>query len=187
MIYWNSNSGQLQKCFALLSGWFGIRKDFCQFLLGVCPFLQEYGNISYTIHNNYSENSHQQNSAPKAEKLPKKKSLHDEQPKPVLPVISIDMPDWVFYLLCGLVLKPAISENDEVAMRGVTVRLMGFLWSLFQYTSFILMCHSYFIPLFTWLSQYNLSTLIVKNLESRNPKHFCWIILIYIESRSIAY
>lgn len=30
--------------------WFGIRKDFCQFLLGVCPLLQEYGNISYSLH-----------------------------------------------------------------------------------------------------------------------------------------
>lgn len=27
--------------------WFGIRKDFCSFLLGACPLLQEYGNISY--------------------------------------------------------------------------------------------------------------------------------------------
>ena len=28
-----------------LSGWFGVRKEFCPWLLGVCPVLQEYGNI----------------------------------------------------------------------------------------------------------------------------------------------
>lgn len=31
--------------------WFGIRKDFCSFLvLNMCPLLQEYGNISYQVH-----------------------------------------------------------------------------------------------------------------------------------------
>lgn len=29
--------------------WFGLRKDLCQFLLGVCPLLQEYANISYSM------------------------------------------------------------------------------------------------------------------------------------------
>lgn len=29
--------------------WFGLRKDLCQFLLGVCPLLQEYANVSYSI------------------------------------------------------------------------------------------------------------------------------------------
>lgn len=33
------------------SGWFGLRKDLCQFLLGVCPLLQEYANISYSFPN----------------------------------------------------------------------------------------------------------------------------------------
>ncbi|XP_020319411.1 transmembrane protein 185-like isoform X3 [Oncorhynchus kisutch] len=30
--------------------WFGIRKDFCQFLLELFPFLREYGNVSYDLH-----------------------------------------------------------------------------------------------------------------------------------------
>lgn len=30
--------------------WFGIRKDFCHFLLELFPFLREYGNISYDLH-----------------------------------------------------------------------------------------------------------------------------------------
>ena len=29
--------------------WFGMRSDFCTFLLTVCPCLKEYGNTSYTI------------------------------------------------------------------------------------------------------------------------------------------
>ncbi|XP_035207072.1 transmembrane protein 185B-like isoform X2 [Stegodyphus dumicola] len=37
--------------------WFGIRKDFCQFLLSVCPLLQEYGNISYSLHSNEPEDT----------------------------------------------------------------------------------------------------------------------------------
>uniref|UniRef100_A0A8I3WW31 Transmembrane protein 185A n=1 Tax=Callithrix jacchus TaxID=9483 RepID=A0A8I3WW31_CALJA len=35
--------------------WFGIRKDFCQFLLEIFPFLREYGNISYDLHHEDSE------------------------------------------------------------------------------------------------------------------------------------
>ncbi|KAJ8939329.1 hypothetical protein NQ318_005690 [Aromia moschata] len=27
--------------------WFGMRKDFCSFVLGACPLLQEYANIAY--------------------------------------------------------------------------------------------------------------------------------------------
>ncbi|XP_065058448.1 transmembrane protein 185-like [Rhopilema esculentum] len=27
--------------------WFGIRKDFCEYLLDICPCLREYGNVSY--------------------------------------------------------------------------------------------------------------------------------------------
>lgn len=30
--------------------WFGLRRDFCQFLLELCPCLREYGNISYDLH-----------------------------------------------------------------------------------------------------------------------------------------
>lgn len=35
--------------------WFGLRKPPCQFLFGVCPCLQLFGNISYSL---YSNNSH---------------------------------------------------------------------------------------------------------------------------------
>ena len=43
-------------------GWFGMRRDFCSFLLTVCPCLREYGNISYTKQSN-NNNSRNNNGA----------------------------------------------------------------------------------------------------------------------------
>lgn len=41
-------------------GWFGLRKDICQFLISdACPCLQEYGNISYKIQFNDSSRTTQ--------------------------------------------------------------------------------------------------------------------------------
>lgn len=71
--------------------WFGIRKDFCQFLLGVCPCLQEYGNISYSLQDSNSSSS--SSSTISAKHSSSKKSIIDEQPKIVVPVISIETPD----------------------------------------------------------------------------------------------
>lgn len=81
-----------------LPGWFGIRKDFCHFLLSLCPFLQEYANIAYSLQNDDAARRGQ--SVPegmvdaatldmKSDKRFKKTELL----KPVVPVISIDMPD----------------------------------------------------------------------------------------------
>lgn len=78
----------------LWAGWFGIRKDFCQFLLGVCPCLQEYGNISYSLQHNDTESGA---STPECEKVKGisrlKREVIDEQPKAVVPVLSIETPD----------------------------------------------------------------------------------------------
>lgn len=71
-------------CFLqLLTGWFGIRKDFCQFLLGVCPVLQEYGNIAYSS----------QTSPIKIGPSDKMGLSRRSELKPVMPVISIETPD----------------------------------------------------------------------------------------------
>ena len=95
-----------------LSGWFGLRKDFCQFLLGVCPFLQEYANIAYNSHMN-SGDSRANSSNRTADavddvvlrnlerggyskgksKADKKAQANDSTMKSVAPIISIDMPD----------------------------------------------------------------------------------------------
>ncbi len=37
--------------------WFGLRKPPCQFLFGVCPCLQLFGNISYSLYSNHGGSS----------------------------------------------------------------------------------------------------------------------------------
>jgi len=37
--------------------WFGLRKPPCQFLFGVCPCLQLFGNISYSLYSNNNHNN----------------------------------------------------------------------------------------------------------------------------------
>lgn len=88
-----------------ISGWFGLRKDFCQFLLGICPFLQEYANIAYnsqinlgdsrtnnTQPTNTNENQELRNLKNKS-KSNKNIQVSDSVIKSVAPIISIDMPD----------------------------------------------------------------------------------------------
>lgn len=70
--------------------WFGMRKDFCQFLLGVCPFLQEYGNISYSLHKN--RQNQEESTTQTTTDTAKKYKLPDVS-KVVVPVISIETPD----------------------------------------------------------------------------------------------
>ncbi|XP_020622077.1 transmembrane protein 185A-like [Orbicella faveolata] len=70
--------------------WFGIRKDFCDFLLGMCPFLQEYGNISCK----FSESIFSRPPREEASIEPQRKPVVHEYPaKCVVPVVSIEMPD----------------------------------------------------------------------------------------------
>lgn len=78
--------------------WFGIRKDFCHFLLSLCPFLQEYANIAYSLQSDEAARRAQNTSegmgdAPSLEIKPEKRFKKTELLKPVVPVISIDMPD----------------------------------------------------------------------------------------------
>ncbi|XP_078601756.1 transmembrane protein 185A-like [Branchiostoma floridae x Branchiostoma japonicum] len=75
--------------------WFGIRKDFCQFLLEVCPCLREYGNISYKIHHDDdNEESEEETTADPTCRAPRAQPIITSSPtKCVVPVISIEMPD----------------------------------------------------------------------------------------------
>lgn len=83
-------------CFGSKGGnrwWFGIRKDFCHFLLGVCPPLQEYGNISYTMQSNSTEESLHNSSnrdVCKSDSSSSSKGLIDSEFRPV---VSIETPD----------------------------------------------------------------------------------------------
>ncbi|XP_071846571.1 transmembrane protein 185A-like isoform X2 [Apostichopus japonicus] len=71
--------------------WFGIRKDFCTFILDICPFLREYGNI--TVEFGRIE-------APEGEeevendffRLTKVSNIEQPQ-RIVMPIINIEMPD----------------------------------------------------------------------------------------------
>lgn len=73
----------------LNAGWFGMRKDFCSFVLGVCPLLQEYANIAY-----HSER--RQNGVELEQQQDKSGIKRADLLKPVLPIVSIETPDWFF-------------------------------------------------------------------------------------------
>jgi hypothetical protein len=84
--------------YVFLPGWFGIRKDFCHFLLSLCPFLQEYANIAYSLQSDEGGRRGQSApegmvDAPSLDMKPDKRFKKTEFLKPVVPVISIDMPD----------------------------------------------------------------------------------------------
>ena len=74
----------------LFTGWFGIRKDFCDFLLGTCPFLQEYGNISCKFSESIFLRPPPEETAVEPQRKP---VMHEYPAKCVVPVVSIEMPD----------------------------------------------------------------------------------------------
>lgn len=92
-----------------LSGWFGLRKDFCQFLVSdACPCLQEYGNISYKVQ--FNECSQSDTATEPIRGQPASVNVQSEQSSPlsspkrkhkksaskdtlVAPVMLIEMPD----------------------------------------------------------------------------------------------
>uniref|UniRef100_A0A1Q3FGU2 Protein with signal anchor n=1 Tax=Culex tarsalis TaxID=7177 RepID=A0A1Q3FGU2_CULTA len=83
--------------------WFGIRKSFCQFLLSVLPCLATYGNISYHTESaaaagqNVPLDTAAVSQLEEFEKFDKKGkkalSKKNDHLKPVVPIISIDLPD----------------------------------------------------------------------------------------------
>lgn len=80
--------------------WFGIRKDFCQFLLEIFPFLREYGNISYDLHHEDNEETEETPlpEPPKIAPMFRKKTgvvITQSPGKYVIPPpkLNIDMPD----------------------------------------------------------------------------------------------
>jgi hypothetical protein len=93
------------------SGWFGIRKEFCPWILDACPILQEYGNISYKIKDNRNSSisvspnndsppvehdvraGHKRTSGNARSNHHNSASCGDDQPKCVVPIVSIEMPD----------------------------------------------------------------------------------------------
>lgn len=83
-------------------GWFGIRKDFCHFLLELLPFLREYGNVSYDLQR--TEDPEAAEEAPAPEPPPKIAPMFHKKTGVVItqspgkyfvppPKLCIDMPD----------------------------------------------------------------------------------------------
>lgn len=86
----------------LPTGWFGIRKDFCHFLLELLPFLREYGNVSYDLQR--SEDPEAVEDLPVPEPPPKIAPMFHKKTGVVItqspgkyfvppPKLCIDMPD----------------------------------------------------------------------------------------------
>jgi len=70
--------------------WFGIRKDFCECLLELCPCLREYGNVSYKFKDTIVRLRH--DSEP--EIGDKKRTATNEQPAVASPDCYLEVPDW---------------------------------------------------------------------------------------------
>ncbi|XP_071531508.1 transmembrane protein 185B-like isoform X3 [Panulirus ornatus] len=79
--------------------WFGLRKDLCQFLLGVCPLLQEYANISYSIpHVEESQTDGRSPTSAEAGVVSSEKkdvvaTSRRLEHRVVIPALSLDVPD----------------------------------------------------------------------------------------------
>ena len=69
-------------------GWFGIRKDFCDYLLGMIPCLQEYGNTCYKFPESFITEAITEDYVSSARKPAKM-----EAPKQAVPILRIDVPD----------------------------------------------------------------------------------------------
>jgi len=77
-----------------------MRKDFCTFLLSICPCLREYGNISYIKHSCNNNNSSVEDAhddqlrSHEIKPIIKHSRIIMNQPKKsIVPHVSIESPD----------------------------------------------------------------------------------------------
>lgn len=68
--------------------WFGIRKDFCEYLLDICPCLREYGNVSYKFKDAILHLRHD------SELNVADKKRTSNEPIPASPSHCLEIPDW---------------------------------------------------------------------------------------------
>ncbi|XP_040568519.1 transmembrane protein 185A [Lepeophtheirus salmonis] len=80
--------------------WFGLRKPPCSFLFGICPCLQLFGNISYSLHNDnvntQSSNSQEEdtsNSDISDDAVMPNCDMKRKTDAAVVPCHTLDMPD----------------------------------------------------------------------------------------------
>lgn len=155
MFSWNRHQFSVCLCFVFLlfaltyvyaeqihmieycSGWFGIRKEFCPWVLDSCPILQEYGNISYKVKDSRSSAhaSQEGDGSPSEAESSRDAAAHkrtgasarskrhgtaagcDDQPKCVMPVVSIDMPDWRIRLRVVFIRLFKKCQDQKVYLR----------------------------------------------------------------------
>lgn len=90
---------EFKKCIPLrfdlfFAGWFGMRKDFCEFLLEALPLLREYGNTSYKFADTIVSNANgEEDSNSSLEMTPTRNKKRKETQKLVGTVLFIDAPD----------------------------------------------------------------------------------------------
>jgi len=72
--------------------WFGLRKPPCQFLFGVCPCLQLFGNVSYSLYTTNNNNREASRIESDVDIFPGKKNKKKAE-KTVAPVITLEIPD----------------------------------------------------------------------------------------------
>ena len=78
----------------LILGWFGIRKEFCEFLLDTFPLLREYGNISYKFSDTILSDRNESSSDSSLETISYDQQRRKENQRiQVEAVMYIDMPD----------------------------------------------------------------------------------------------
>lgn len=72
--------------------WFGLRKPPCQFLFGVCPCLQLFGNVSYSLYMTNNNREPGGRAETEVDIYPGKKKTKKGETA-VAPVITLEMPD----------------------------------------------------------------------------------------------
>lgn len=72
-------------------GWFGLRKEFCEFLLDLFPLLREYGNVSYKFSDAILTEANSDSSINSTSSAHHKR--HRDNKPLVGNVMYIDMPD----------------------------------------------------------------------------------------------
>lgn len=114
-----------------VTGWFGLRKDFCSWLLGRCPTLQEYGNVyikraSVDTHERDRQEAaeHQRQQMLQLQRT-KKTPPNDQVTTSAAVVLIIDTPDWLIFSCSDLI--GCVTTPLDIAVKLATASLRLFV------------------------------------------------------------
>ena len=88
----NRGNNKFISIVCLILGWFGMRKDFCEFLLDAFPPLREYGNVSYKFSDSIVSDANTSSDS-SIDFIPTDSQRRKEAQKVVGSVLIIDVPD----------------------------------------------------------------------------------------------